>query len=305
LFRISNWNIGIVRAPISSFLQSSTKPQIKWFSKPRNDTYLADPFLATVGDKSYVLCEEFDYRKHKGRIVCIEITENDSFSSPQLALELPYHCSYPYAINYDGHVYCALETRQIGQISLYEIEKLPDRWKKVATLVDGFAGVDPTITRHNDYWWLFSSTGGEYSASRLFIWYSLSLLGPWKPHAGNPVKTDMRSIRPGGTPFVFDGDLYRPAQDCGQSYGGGIYLNQVVELSPRKFKEEEVAKIAPDNTGPYPDGLHTITVTHNMILVDGNRHAFSTAALRYGLIRKWGISRRYDGNSRLTAVKKT
>jgi hypothetical protein len=104
---------------------------------------------------------------------------------------------------------------------------------------------------------------------------------------------------------VFDGNLYRPAQDCTETYGGCIYLNQVAELSPRKFKEEEVAKIAPDKTGPYPDGLHTITVTHNMILVDGNRDAFSIAALRYGLIRKWPMSRLYDSNSRLRAIKKT
>ncbi len=36
---------------------------------------------------------------------------------------------------------------------------------------------------------------------------------PWVAHARNPVKTDARSARPGGTPFVVDGVLYRPGQD--------------------------------------------------------------------------------------------
>ncbi|MGA2785655.1 MAG: hypothetical protein ABSF09_13245, partial [Candidatus Bathyarchaeia archaeon] len=138
--------------------------------------------MVTVGDRHYILCEQFDYRQQKGRIVYIELMENDSFSEPKLAFELPYHLSYPYTFEYDGHLYCVPETKQTRQISLYEIERFPDTWRKVSILVDDFAGVDPTITRYNGYWWLFSSAGGKYSASSLFIWYSKSLSNTWKPH---------------------------------------------------------------------------------------------------------------------------
>src|SRR5213596_456309 len=56
-------------------------------------------------------------------------------------------------------------------------------------------------------------------------------LGPWRPHPGNPVKVDVRSSRPAGGPFLFGGNLYRPAQDCSRTYGGGITINRVTHLS--------------------------------------------------------------------------
>ena len=40
------------------------------------------------------------------------------------------------------------------------------------------------------------------------------------------VKTDVRSARPAGTPFVYQGELYRPAQDCSRTYGGSIVIHR-------------------------------------------------------------------------------
>ncbi|MFX8406684.1 hypothetical protein ABTL65_19795, partial [Acinetobacter baumannii] len=75
--------------------------------------------------------------------------------------------------------------------------------------------VDATVFRWGEYWWMTAATdaAGVGVGSELNAWFASDLLGPWHAHPGNPVKIDVRSARPAGTPFVVDGVLYRPAQD--------------------------------------------------------------------------------------------
>jgi hypothetical protein len=49
-----------------------------------------------------------------------------------------------------------------------------------------------------------------------------TITGPWIPHARWPVKIDIRGARPAGMMFNLDGRLFRPAQDCAETYGAGI-----------------------------------------------------------------------------------
>ena len=108
----------------------------------------------------------------------------------------------------------------------------------------------------------------------LRAWYAKDLFGPWMPHALNPIKMDVRSSRPAGTPFVYEGKLYRPTQDCSETYGGMITICHVKRLSPTEFEEEEISKIKPYQDSPYPDGLHTISSIGNMTIIDGKRMVF-------------------------------
>ena len=51
--------------------------------------------------------------------------------------------------------------------------------------------------------------------------------------------------------------LLRPAQNCEKAYGGGIVWNEIVELSPTRFREIEIARLdASDVTGL--DCLHAL-----------------------------------------------
>jgi hypothetical protein len=274
LFRHDKWNIGIVHEPIDVFLEPATRPNVSWGPPLESDRYLSDPFLVTKNKKAYVFCEEYDYKSMKGRIISFEL-ENEKFTSKaKVAIEMPFHISYPFCFEHEGNVYCIPETQQIRQITLYRAEEFPCKWERVATLIDNFAGVDGTVFQHNGSWWLTSSLGGRYSSLRLMVWHSSKLLGPWKPHTQNPVKTDSSSTRPAGTPFTHAGSLYRPAQDCSKRYGGRVVLNRVVLLTPTEFKEEKAAVIEPFDA-LYPDGIHTISGGGNITLIDGNRRVFS------------------------------
>lgn len=277
LFRHPFWNVGIVYAPIVRFL-SSPKPEVSWFPSTQRGRFLADPFAIVKNGTTYVFCEEFDYSKYKGRIVCLEIHDGH-ISKPKVAIELPCHMSYPYLIQHGGDVYCTPETSAQGEINLYKASEFPLKWKKTATIVSDFSGVDPTIFQHEGYWWL---TCGTEDCTKLYIWYASELQGEWRPHSANPTKIDaIMSSRPAGTPFVHEGFLYRPAQDCSKMPGGRITLNRVLKLTTSEFKEQEVGFIEPYTGGPYPRGIHTISaVTGHMTLLDGNAFRFSLGGFR-------------------------
>jgi len=149
-------------------------------------------------------------------------------------------------------------------------------------LVDAFDGVDPTLFQHEGRWWLLCSSRHQGSLHNLFIWYADTLLGPWRPHDGNPVKNDVRSSRPAGTPFAHEGHLYRPTPDCSRTYGARVVLNRINKLTPEEFVEEAVREISP--IAPYSDGVHTLSSCGEMTLIDGKRAVikFPFRAIRCG-----------------------
>src|SRR5439155_16783323 len=115
-------------------------------------------------------------------------------------------------------------------------------------------------------WWLACTRRDVGENMPLFVWHARSLEGPWEPHALNPVKADIRSSRPAGTPFVHRDILYRPAQDSSRMYGGGIVINRVLRLTPTEFKEEPAAAVEPFSEGPFPDGIHTLSAVGEITL---------------------------------------
>src|SRR5262249_28417338 len=147
-------------------------------------------------------------------------------------LGLSTHMSYPFIVD-DGEdeTYCVPETCLENEIALYRAGEVPERWSKVCVLVPDFPGVDPTVFRHDGRWWLTGTRSGPLEDIALWVWHADRLTGPWIEHPANPVKTDVRSARPGGSPFVVDGELYRPAQDCSTSYGAAVSIQRVTRLS--------------------------------------------------------------------------
>jgi hypothetical protein len=290
-FRHSLWNIGVVHEPIHSFLQPGAHRRVDYVHDGPGHPFRADPFGIVSNGRLTVLYEVLDYRTFKGGIASIEL-ERDSNAAgklppqPRPALDLPVHTSYPYLIDYQGEIYCVPETARLREVSLYRAVEFPGRWVKVAMLLRGVAALDATLFQYDGVWWLTCTDKDQGAQSKLFIWYAPDLLGPWQPHAANPVKIDIRSARPAGTPFVHQGQLYRPAQDCSRTYGGGIVIHRVTRLSPGEFCEEPAAIIDPDPTGPYPDGIHTLSAVGDMTLVDGKRFVFKSRAFRHALRRE-------------------
>lgn len=262
------WSIGLVKRPISDFIRAAELGEVQWLETLPEGCFIADPFGVPAADGVRVMAEEYDYYSHKGRVVQMDCSPS-GFGRPVPAIAPPFHVAYPYLLQHEGQTYCLPEASQSRRVTLYRADG--EQWPKVATLVEGFAAVDQTVFEHEGRWWLLCTDYELGSQSNLCAWYAEELLGPWEPHPGNPLKIDVRSSRPAGTPFVHEGQLYRPAQDCSLGYGSGIAINRVLRLTPVEFEEETVNVLRPDPAGPYPSGLHTLSACGDFTLVDGMR----------------------------------
>ena len=286
-FRHPQWNIGVVREPIHSFLVPLDPPRVEWSPFASKRGFLSDPFGAVVDGKVTVLYEYFDYRKGRGTINSIDLREWTERIDVEPVLDRGCHMSYPFVLEHEDEIYCIPETAAAREVALYRAVEFPSRWEKVSTILDGFAGVDTTVFRHGGSWWLTCTDNEDNPDTNLLVWHASRLEGPWVAHAANPVKIDVRSARPGGTPFVHRGELYRPAQDCSRAYGGRVVVNRVTRLTPQEFAEEPAATFEPSAASPFPDGRHTLSAVGDITLVDGHRFVFVAAALRH-FLRIWG-----------------
>ncbi|MEX0700418.1 MAG: hypothetical protein WD651_12585 [Acidimicrobiia bacterium] len=271
----ATWTVGVVEQPIARFLDGGL-PSIRWIREPGRNRYLADPFSVFYKGSLWALVEDYDYGTHRGVISAVVLDDNDA--QPRTVLDIGVHASYPYLFELNGDFWCVPETYQAGEVRLYQAVNFPHEWRLHATLIKGVAALDSTLVRHGDRWWLFCTDRDDGPNTKLRIWHAHDLAGPWTPHPLNPVKTDVRSSRPAGTPFAKDGILYRPAQDGSESYGGSIAINRIDLLTPTAFSEEVVATVHPPPQGRYRDGLHTICAVGEKTVIDGRRDSFITAA---------------------------
>lgn len=283
LTRHEEWCIGIVEAPISTFLDARTEKRVRWLRPPGDGRFIADPFGAHLDGAVHILYEDFRYSTSKGLIATMEATATGPPRIPRVAIELGVPASYPYIVEDRGEIYCVPETNEAREVSLYRAVDFPTRWEKAATILTGVAALDGTVFRHEGRWWLTHTDRDAGQYVHLFVWHATNLDGPWEPHALNPVKADVRSSRPAGTPFVHEGTLYRPAQDCSRRYGGRIVINRVLRLTPTEFAEEPAAIVEPFPDSPFPEGIHTISRVGDVTLIDSKRHRFIPSAIPYVL----------------------
>ncbi|WP_128924925.1 glucosamine inositolphosphorylceramide transferase family protein [Bradyrhizobium guangxiense] len=237
---------------------------------PGNHFY-ADPFPITWQGRTFVFFEDLDHRVGKGIISAIEFGANGPTGEVVPVLEEPWHLSYPFLIEDGGELWMIPESSIHADVALYKCVRFPDKWERHATLLSGLELADVTITRHNGLHYLFGAwrdgTGG-YSDS-LAIYYADRLLGPWLPHASNPVLIDRASTRPAGNFVTINNKLWRPVQNCTDGYGAALALAEVVELSPTTFKQVVRHSLKP---GPLWPGrkLHTLNRCGRLEVIDGS-----------------------------------
>jgi hypothetical protein len=240
---------------------------------PPRDRLWADPFPIERGGRHFVLFEELVFGKGKAHIAALEVDRAGRWSKPVVVLERDYHLSYPFLLEHAGELYMIPETGHNRSVELYRCVAFPDRWRLEQVLLDGLCGVDATLHQAQGKWWMFVGVypaGSEFTegADELHVFHSEQLTGPWKPHAANPVKSDVRSGRPAGNLYQREGALYRPAQIGAPRYGAGVSINQVLRLTTADYLETEVQRITPRRPGKVL-GLHTVNRAGGLTVIDG------------------------------------
>jgi hypothetical protein len=277
LFLSEKWNVGIISLPAEELVipGNHTIPEPLWLTiNNEKSVFHADPFGFVEGGSYHIICEEYDYKSPKGILTSYQVDRlTNQILKKSIALEKSYHLAYPYLFEYANVRYCIPENSEGSSVDLYRYEISEGKLVFDQTLIENLKAVDTSIFFHEGTWWLFF-TDKTATNERLNIWYSENLRGPYKSHANNPVKVDIRSSRPAGNPFILDGKLLRPAQDCSIRSGRRITINQVLTLTPNDYIETEYATLNPALTSKFRDGMHTFCVTEGTIIVDGKRECF-------------------------------
>ncbi len=281
LFHMEVWNVGLVEQSVEDLLRTERiEPErVRWCKPHAPGHFIADPFAYERDGREVVLVEDYDHHD-KGRISELVGGPDAPTLTLRPSLEPPYHLSYPSLFEEGGELYCVPEMFQAGACGLWK--RVGEGWELVHTLLEGLPVVDPTLFKHEGRYWLLCTLqdDGAYGNLKLHGFYADSLFGKFEPHLLNPLKTDIASARPAGSVLAIDGALYRPAQDCSQTYGGALTLQHIAKLTPSEFEEREVARFSPAADGPYPHGLHTLNRMGFRTLIDGKKFAFDPLAFR-------------------------
>jgi hypothetical protein len=240
--------------------------------KERPHRFAADPFPVSWQGRTAVFFEELDHRVGKGIISAIEFNEQGPVGDIFTVLDEPWHLSYPFLIEDGGELWMIPESSAKNDVALYRCKRFPDQWERHATLLSGVELADATITQHDGRYYMFGVTregSGGYSDT-LSIYYADSLMGPWHPHAQNPVLLDRANARPAGHFTLRDGRLWRPVQDCSGGYGAAVALAEIVELSPTRFEQVRRHHVTPSSHWPGRK-LHTLNRVGRLEVIDGAR----------------------------------
>ena len=267
------WHVGMVHRPLHEIVQRplSDAGPVTWLPCPKSFSFIADPFGLLHEGVFTVLVEHLDYRIKRGTIDYYNYdSETWKLQSHGQALATPHHLSYPFLIRDGGEIYMLPESHSSGKVTLYRAVQFPDSWEPVATLLD-LPAIDASVVFYEGHWWMFYALPGAHGRAmkELHVAHADALTGPWVQHTHNPVRTGLDSSRPGGTPFVNEGALYAPTQDCTRGYGGAINLLKITTLTPSDFAAEIVQHVSPQGLhAKFAQGLHTLSGDGGVTLID-------------------------------------
>ena len=235
----------------------------RWLADDRR-RYFADPFAFEEAGAAYVFCEEYPYATGKGVISVFALDDEGNPGPPRVALERPYHLSYPFVFRHDGEIWMTPESGQNRTLELYRADPFPFRWTLDRVLLSGVEVADATPFAWKTSWWL-SATGGETAGAswdRLSFYRGPGPLGPWTPAFNEPALIDASAARPAGRVFEHEGALLRPTQDCRAGYGAGLAFCRIEVLAPGAFRQTPIQRFT-SGSGP-----HTFNLTDRFAVID-------------------------------------
>jgi hypothetical protein len=221
---------------------------------------IADPFMLQVDRVWYMFFEVLDWHNNRGGIGLAQSSDGVNWNYQRVVLSEPFHLSYPYVFQWQGHYYMIPESYQARAVRLYRAERFPDKWEYLTSLLDDGDFIDNSIFRFADKWWLYTCT--KRNDSELCLYWANTLTGPWHAHKQNPIIIDnSRIARPGGRVVIANGNPIRFSQNSDPFYGRDVRAFKVTKLTPSVYKERAARMgrvIASTGVGWNRYGMHHI-----------------------------------------------
>ena len=220
-------------------------------------SFVADPFMIHRDTTWHMFLEVYS---DNGDIGHATSEDGLNWTYQSIVIDEDFHVSYPYVFEWQGVYYLVAETHEANAIRLYMATTFPHEWVYTGDLLTG-AYRDATVFRYGEKWWLFTTEGATRNDT-LQLFYADDLLGPWQPHPLSPVvQNDPNIARPGGRVTLYDGRLFRYAQDDYPTYGNQLHAFEITDLSTTTYAEVGVAWnpiLAADGLGWNASGIHHI-----------------------------------------------
>lgn len=276
-----SWQIGIVSVTERDITNRDLgSPSLLSHKLKARTSFLADPFGFHFNGELYVLCEHYHFSTGIANIVCCKVTGNKHLSDPIVVLDTGSHLSFPYIFHYNNEVYFCPEASASKTLSIYKMDGSPYSWKLFHTIDESLAAIDPVIFQKDNLWWCLYSTVEHGSHSSLHARYAESLSGPWHRHGKDLLLTREKMARNGGTPFPVGDYWYRVVQDSTATYGGGLLLYRIEQLTVDDYSETEVGCLTLDLTAPFNEGFHTLSLMpgSSIAFIDVKKKQLTTRA---------------------------
>ncbi|KAJ3694999.1 hypothetical protein LUZ60_000376 [Juncus effusus] len=227
--------------PVANPVLTCAHPSLAGF--PSN--FVADPFLYIQGEMLYMFFETKNTITLKGDIgVAKSSDQGATWQFIGIALQEKWHLSYPFIFTYQNQIYMMPEGNKKGQLRLYRATNFPLKWALEKVLINKPL-IDASMIQYNGFYFLFGSDftrPGTEKNAELEIWYAKTPLGPFIQHKQNPIYKFNKGLgaRNAGRLFIYQGNLYRPGQDCKITYGKKVKLFRVEKLTFDEYEEVEV-----------------------------------------------------------------
>lgn len=234
-------------------------------------TYWGDPFLLEREGALFLFYEEYRFDLRRGHIAAARV-EGETVTPLGPVLTAPHHLSYPFVFAHGDEVLMLPESHQAGRLEIWRATDFPTGWTRAATALDGVRAVDSVLFAHHGRWWLLTNicrdSFGDFGSELHLYEAEGPLLGRLRPHPLNPVAIGSRTARGGGRVFARDGRLFRWSQDNSHGlYGYGLNLMEITELTPERYSERLVRRIAPD-FAPGLIGCHHADIAAGRFVMD-------------------------------------
>ncbi len=243
---------------------------------PPPDRSWTRPAAAVHEGVHYMFFEERLRGETRAHVCVCEVTGGAGgvAGAPRRVLERPHGVSAPFVFSWNGAWYMLVVASGQHAVELHRATAFPDAWTFERTVLAGVDAQEAVLAHIGSRWWLFVGVRAPNAleATVLHAYHAATPLGPWAPHEANPLEVNVDGARPAGPPFRYNDVWYRPGQVGVPTEGSAVVVHRIDELTPRTFREVEVARMTPE-WQPRLTGVRTLAAAGSLTVADVRRRA--------------------------------